>query len=425
MRGENVLWGVVLSAVAWFVAAPGRAAEVEIRDCTAYRLTGSVTIDGKLDEQAWTDLPEYTGFRWNNAPETYAAYQSSFRVGYDDQALYVGIRAEEPRMKEHLENGLKKMPGKLSWKHQLFEIFLSPETPDGTQYYQFAVDVYGYTGAFKANLEGKPYEFKKTQWEAAEVDFDAAVHTASDHYTMEIRFPFDGLGAKAKAGKAWRLHIGRHGTWAPPDSGLHWKITSWSAWNGGIGHWRNMPRHGRLLFAPEPLMPGIAQKLTRQINADFRAWQNTDRTLDAQIAKTKGKPNLLEAIDGNKLLLNGERNGLGKLTQNRSLSMPQVYLLEWDEPLEFNCNLIEWTNPSVFAEIYGLEYWDGTSWKLAYKETEHFGPRSCHIFAPVEASKVRLTISKHTPNRWYWMKIKEFGLFKIERDAKAAAEKEG
>ena len=414
----------VLAALTWMVLIPGRTEAEEPRDCTAYVLTGKVTIDGRLDEQTWTDLPQHTGFFWKGAPETYATYQSTFQVGYDDTALYLSIRADEPRLKQHLENGRKKAPGKLSWKHQLFEVLLSPETPDGVQHYQFVLDLYGYKGVYQAQLEGKPYEFKKTKWAEADVSWETAVHTGSDSYTMEMKFPFRSLEAKPRAGREWRLHIGRSGTWTPPGSGLHWSITNWSAWNPTIKFWRNMPKHGRVEFAPESLMPGIAQKLTLKINEDYYAWLNTDQRLESLVAKTKGKPNLLEGIGNNNLSLNGGHFSWHLLKGTRSLSMPQTYLLEWKDPIEFNCNLVEWANPSVFAEVYGLEYWDGSEWKLAYRETEHKGLRSCHIFEKAKATRVRLTVAKHTPNRWFWMKVNNFGLFLVDDAAGGAGEEE-
>lgn len=422
MTGQRRLPALVVLACLALVPGSGQAGEP--RDCTAYRMTGKVTIDGKLDEQAWTDLPQHTGFFWKGAPETYATYQSTFQVGYDDAALYVSIRADEPRLKQHIENGRKKAPGKLSWKHQLFEVLLSPETPDGVQHYQFALDILGFKGAYQAQLEGKPYEFKKTKWAEADTPWETAVRTSDESYTMEMKFPFKSLGAKPKAGSKWRLHIGRHGTWTPPKSGLHWSITSWSAWNPTIKFWRNIPKHGRVEFAPESLMPGIAQKLTLEINEAYYAWLNTDRELEGLVAKTKGQPNLLEGIGNNKMSLNGGRFSWHQLKRTRSLAMPQAYLLEWKDPIEFNCNLIEWANPSVFAEVYGLEYWDGSEWKLAYRETDHKGLRSCHLFDKTKATKVRLTVAEHTPNRWFWMKINSFGLYLADDTAGDADEKE-
>ena len=71
----------------------------------------------------------------------------------------------------------------------------------------------------------------------------------------------------------------------------------------------------------------------------------------------------------------------------------------------------------VYGSAYVLEYWDGKEWKLAYTENNHRGVRSCHIFTKVKATKVRLTVTDHTPNRWFWMKIKDFGLFLVDDTA--------
>jgi len=417
MKTTNVLVAVAVLASLTPLSALGQ--DTPVRDCTAYRLTGKIHLDGKLDEQAWTDLPEHTGFRWNRAPETYAAYQSSFRIGYDDEAIYAGIRADEPRISEHLEVARKRDTGKIDSRNQGFEILISPETREGLRHYQFAVDILGHKMAYQAKLAGKPYEFKKTEWAEAEATWEAAVSTGSDFYTMEFRLPLATLGAKPKPGQKWKLLIGRQGTWVPKGSGLHWSIASWSAWNP-LSHWRNVPKHGHVQFAPEPLTAGIAGKLTRQINEDFYAWQHTDRKLAALLARTQGKTNLLADMDRKALKLNGVPFSWHDLKRERSLAMPQVFLFEWDTPIEFNCVVIDWTNPSVYAKIYGLEYWTGSDWRLAFTETDHKGPRSCHIFDKAAATKVRLTVAEHTSNLWFWMKINELGLFLVDGDSQAA-----
>jgi len=414
------IMSLAVAALASLAPLSGLGQDAPARDCTAYRLTGKVHIDGQLDEQAWTDLPEHTGFRWNRAPETFAGYQSSFRIGHDDEALYVGIRADEPRMNEHLDVARKRDTGKIDSRNQGIEVLVSPETPEGLRHYQFAVDILGHKLAYQAELGGKPYEFKKTPWAETAAPWEAAVHTGNDFYVLEIRLPFSTLGARPKAGQKWKLLIGRQGTWVPRESGLHWSIASWSAWNP-LTHWRNVPKHGHVQFAPEPLTAGIAVKLTRQINEDFYAWQHMDRKLDALLARTHGKTNLLAGLDGKRVKLNGVPSGLYHLKRERSLAMPQVYLLEWDAPMEFNCIVIGWANPTVYAKIYGIEYWNGTEWRLAYTESDHKGPRSCHIFDKVTASKVRLTVAEHTTNRWFWMKINELALFLVDGDGQAAA----
>ncbi len=63
----------------------------------AQRTTGSITIDGHLDEPAWAAAPKQSGFT-ERFPQDGAKPQhdTRFAVLYDDAALYVGVWADDP-----------------------------------------------------------------------------------------------------------------------------------------------------------------------------------------------------------------------------------------------------------------------------------------------------------------------------------------
>ncbi|MDP6117477.1 MAG: hypothetical protein QF437_03635 [Planctomycetota bacterium] len=395
----------------------------EATDCKAYLMTGKVKIDGELSDPAWETLPVHTGFVWANKGDTYASYQSSFQVGYDKNAIYVSIRADEPRLKAHLEVARKRETGEVNWKYQLFEVFLSPKTPQGLRHYQFALDILGHKRVFQAQLEGKPYVHKQTKWKQVDIPWQKGVKTGSDFFTMEFRFPFKTLGGHPQAGDRWKLHIGRHGTWAP--KGVHWSIANWSAWNP-LQHWANLDYHAVMEFAPDSLYPEYARKLTSEINKDFYEWKATHGErlveLNAIVARTEGKPNILRQLN-RKLRRNRKPSGLGlaekpsdswhRGTWNGPNNMPKAFLLEWDKPVEFNCNVIGWLSTTCHATDYALEHWDGKEWQVAYVETGHDLPRSAHVFPAVKATKARLTITGFNSSSWY-MAVNEFGLFLVD-----------
>ena len=63
----------------------------------ASRLEGSISIDGRLDEAAWGSAVPVTRFRQYEPNEGAAAsYPTELRVVYDDQALYIGARMNQP-----------------------------------------------------------------------------------------------------------------------------------------------------------------------------------------------------------------------------------------------------------------------------------------------------------------------------------------
>ncbi|HEY4245111.1 MAG TPA: DUF5916 domain-containing protein [Kofleriaceae bacterium] len=63
----------------------------------AVRRTGSITIDGKLDEPAWAAAPQHTGFS-QRFPKDQAkpTYETTFAVLFDDDAVYVGVWCDDP-----------------------------------------------------------------------------------------------------------------------------------------------------------------------------------------------------------------------------------------------------------------------------------------------------------------------------------------
>lgn len=71
----------------------------EARMANAVRRAGPVSIDGLLAEPAWADAPAFDGF-WQRSPNEGDAplAKTAFRVLYDDEAVYVAVRAydEEP-----------------------------------------------------------------------------------------------------------------------------------------------------------------------------------------------------------------------------------------------------------------------------------------------------------------------------------------
>jgi hypothetical protein len=422
MNRKPWLTGLVLIS-AWPFAHAGKT-------CKAYRMTTPVKVDGILDEGAWKTLPVTTGFLYNNKSDTYAEYQTAFQLGYDDKAVYVAFRADEPRMAKHLEVARKKDTKVVDWGYQLVEVFLDPETAAGRQYFQFAFDILGHKMCFQAQLEGQPYVYTKTKWQEVQIEWDAAVTHGSDHYVMEIAIPFKSLGQVPKPGDKWGLQVGRSGTWSPP--GVHWQIGTWTVWSPmGLPHWRNCNEHGLLEFELDALLPEYAEKFTKQINREFYEWQATHgermKAVRALIERTKGRPNLLRQVPLSKGLTHsifGQKGRGFYLPEEPSSTWhvgtwhtdnltPQTILLEWETPIEFNCHKVGWLTSDCHATDYALEYWDGAEWKVAYSQMNYDLPVSCHVFPKAKASKIRLTIAGYASSGYYLV-VNDFGLYLLE-----------
>ena len=63
----------------------------------AIRRTTSVKIDGRLDEELWASAPKQTGFTQRFPRDGGKAdHETSFAILYDDEAMYVGVWADDP-----------------------------------------------------------------------------------------------------------------------------------------------------------------------------------------------------------------------------------------------------------------------------------------------------------------------------------------
>src|SRR5213596_2074410 len=97
-------------------AAPARPAAVINYDTihlekriTAVRAASAITLDGALDEPAWSEAPIANGFIQNDPREgNPATYDTDVRVLYTDDALYFGVFAHDMEPSKIIISDLKK-----------------------------------------------------------------------------------------------------------------------------------------------------------------------------------------------------------------------------------------------------------------------------------------------------------------------------
>ncbi|MFH1969276.1 MAG: sugar-binding protein, partial [Verrucomicrobiota bacterium] len=112
---------------------------------TAVRLEDAITLDGKLDEPAWQKAPEQTGFEMPlssaNRKPIPKEMQTSFRVLYDDNNLYFGIRCNESKP-ENLVVQAARQHDAAMWSDDDVELFFDP-VGDRNEYYQLTINSEG------------------------------------------------------------------------------------------------------------------------------------------------------------------------------------------------------------------------------------------------------------------------------------------
>jgi len=156
-----------------------------------YEAASAPVMDGVVaGDPAWQQIPAVTGFSKLGNGYT-DAKQTWVQACWDDQAFYIGVTCEEPDV-GRLQ--LQVRDGGPTWSDDGVEVFLEPGA--GAQVRQFVVTAGGARGGF----EGAP-DFRRYQ---------AAAHAEAATYSLEIRIPFELLGATPGLGGWWRGNFCRN-----------------------------------------------------------------------------------------------------------------------------------------------------------------------------------------------------------------------
>ncbi len=213
MRGKkssNFILFLCFSAL--FISAPAFATPQagEKTNYPVHFISVAPEIDGRLDEPVWQSLPEATGF-YVLGGEVAKAKQTFFRMGWDKDNLYIGIKCEEPDIAEVIEDSV--------------EIFLASAL---AKYSKFMVNTMG------SRLS---YQFVRVLTRGPKIplsNWEGDIYKGEDYWSVEIRIPFAILGFDRglQDGEIWKGNITRNitvftsggnrsTTWAPLKRSFH------------------------------------------------------------------------------------------------------------------------------------------------------------------------------------------------------------
>ena len=183
------------------------------------RIDAAVTIDGRLDEPAWSQATRLTGFsEFRPVDGQPASEQTEVRVFYSPSALYVGIIADD------------SVPGSIratvadrdnisqdDWVRVFLDTF-----SDRRRAFVFGVNPLGSQedgvqteGAFNAgSMFGRTVDLNP------DYQFDSKGQISPDGYIVEVRIPFKSLRYPGSGPQRWGINIsrktqrtGREDTW--------------------------------------------------------------------------------------------------------------------------------------------------------------------------------------------------------------------
>ncbi|HUR92753.1 MAG TPA: DUF5916 domain-containing protein, partial [Gemmatimonadaceae bacterium] len=181
-------------------SAPVRPARPVSPSVAAARRTSKVTLDGRLDDEAWQHATATGGFVQKDPIEgDPAEHRTEVRVLYDDDAIYIGARLfdSEPRT---IARQLVRRDGQgnADW----FAVAFDPRLDRRTGYAFFVS---------AANVQRDEYLYNDTNvddaWDAV---WQSAVQLDSLGWTVEIRIPLSQLRYETSSGeRPWGINFTR------------------------------------------------------------------------------------------------------------------------------------------------------------------------------------------------------------------------
>ncbi len=193
------------------------------------RLAGGIKVDGNLDDAVWQRAAVLTPF-YKNDGSGREREETVLRIGYDNQALYLGWFCRDNDIQATFTNRDSHF-----WEEEVVEFFVTPAAL--TNYFELQWNPLG--GVFDAIIDNeldvtgvsKNY---RGNWGYTARGMTSAVklkgklnHTAEkdEFWQVEVRVPFSDLGRTApRAGEVWRANFYRFDR----AKGLPAELLSWS-----------------------------------------------------------------------------------------------------------------------------------------------------------------------------------------------------
>lgn len=170
--------------------------------------SGTIVIDGKLDEAAWNAAKPITEFRQSQPSEGSApAVRTEVRILYDDNALYVGARMYDTL-------GARGIRAPLARRDQLLDGNGNNGSFNSLTSDKLAVVLDPYHNRLdQAWFEINPAGVRGDQFNGDpswDPIWEAATHVDSLGWTAEIRIPYSQLRFSHETAQVWGLQIWRY-----------------------------------------------------------------------------------------------------------------------------------------------------------------------------------------------------------------------
>ena len=187
------------------------------RSYVCYRTIGPVTVDGRMDEPAWTNAPWTEDFRDIEGPSKQTPrFRTHAKMLWDDDCLYIAAELEDTDIWATLTER-----DAVIYHDNDFEVFIDPDG-DTHQYYELEMNALNTVWDLflvKPYRDGGPY---MNGWDIhglrTAVAVDGTVNKPGDRdlkWTVELALPWKALvecahrSSPPKGGDQWRMNFSR------------------------------------------------------------------------------------------------------------------------------------------------------------------------------------------------------------------------
>jgi hypothetical protein len=193
-----LVFAVVLSVASLCAAQEG---DRKLPSVVIGPVVSGLKLDGKLDDPAWNQAAEITGFL-RVKEKDYASHQPLVLLAYDDDNLYVGVQSPLSSGERLRSAATKKDEAVL--QDDRIELYLDP-TPGTTDYFHIAVNSKGVLFDRKGD-SARAASNQDAAWNLIGSPVEASV--GPKDWTVEMAIPFKGLGLKGISDRdQWLFNI--------------------------------------------------------------------------------------------------------------------------------------------------------------------------------------------------------------------------
>jgi len=231
-RPDSANWPVVHTPAAEAFILRLEDGEPRVPETTIPVWTGTIAVDGRLDEPGWQAAPVLTLSDSRGRPDVdFEGRRTRLRLAYDASNLYVGFEAEDPDVTDRHEDRDDPI-----YEHEAVELFLMPHVdgPWTGPYVELQASPRGviFDASFTGPRRGMRSSWNGTQTVVSNVAGSLNARARDSGWTSEWKVPFDGLRwvrDRPQPGEVWRMNAFRidrssglpdaHAAWSPPRVG--------------------------------------------------------------------------------------------------------------------------------------------------------------------------------------------------------------